>query len=224
MTQLYRAWFRSKKDGRYLQSYKTDTMESFSVQLTDDPDEAVSLVTDITNDVQLETRLFQAVLRHPDRSSIPLFYSITIEAFQIVRHYFEIVTDKVDPDVIEGREVTYAVGDVLVDYDRFGAERQIARDNNRVFNLDEADWAKRQFTVLAAGHYVDSDTGQAYAGMTVAGPDQPTFWALPDELLEWSDLAYQMNNFPCVVEFGRLENGDGVGAMQLSIQLREDAE
>lgn len=222
MTQLYRAWFRAKKNGNYISGYKTDSLESFGLKETDDPEKAVSIITDRTAIIEVEARLFQAFSRHPDPSGLPLNLSTVIDAFQVVRQYCDIVTQAVAVGTEEGRDITYVVGDARVDFDRFGAERQISRDDNRMLDMAEPDWANRRFTVLAAGRYVDAESGAYYPGMTVAGADEAIFWALPDVFLDWAKVVGELDLFPCTVQFNQTKDGQPYAALQPRIAPMED--
>lgn len=222
MTQLYRAWFRAKKNGRYIAGYHIDSLEAFGLEETDDPEQAVSIITDRTARFEVETRLFQAFSRHPALDSAPLNMSTIVDVFQIVRQYCDCEVQPVPAGTEENREVTYVVGDARVDFDRFGAERQIARDDNRFVDLDEPDWANRRFTVLHAQRYVDGDSGAYYPGITVAGPDEAVFWALPDAFLEWAKVAAELNVFPCAVQFAQTKDGKPYAAIQPHFQPVED--
>ncbi|KRM54695.1 hypothetical protein [Lacticaseibacillus sharpeae] len=222
MTKLYRAWFRAKKSGNYIASYHIDSVEQFGLQETADPEQAVSIITDRTAPFEVEARLFQAFSRHPNTNGIPLDLSTIIDAFQIVRRYCDVEVQEVPAGTEEGREITYVVGDARVDFDRFGAERQIARDDNRILDMDEPDWANRRFMVLNAGRFVDGQSGAFYPGITVAGPDEAVFWALPDAFMDWAAVANELDAFPCSVQFAETEDGEPYAAIQPHFKPLED--
>lgn len=222
MAQLYRAWFRAKKDGRYIAGYKADTADDFGVELTDDPEQAVSMITDRTAAFEVEDRLFQALIRHPDPAGEPLNMATALDAFQVVRQFFEVATLPVSAGTEEGREITWVVDSAQVDLDKFGAEHQISRDDNRLVDLDEGDWAQLRFTVLQAQRYVDDLTGAYYPGMTVRHADEAVFWALPDEFMTWAEVVSQLDIFPCTVQFTKTPDGKPYAALQLPLAAEEE--
>lgn len=212
---IRRVWLQQIKDDRYVIDYRYQVGQ-FNVSLTDDPQEALTLITDRSDDEAL-LRLFQALTRHPHAGTDLLPFNDALTALELVRHFFRVVGRPATDEEIAGiPNATYVVDSAHYDLDAYGAEREICLDNNRIVDL-AGDPALRTFHVLQVGRYVDADTGQLYPGMTVSAPFQNIFWALPDVLAEWPDDMNSLAVLPCDVIFDQDENGE------LNIQIGKPA-
>lgn len=203
----HRYWLTLKKNHRYVKNFVWQDLK-FGLSLTDDEDEAVSIVTDHEDLDEIKTRLYQALTRRPAPGSEPLPYTEAMDGFEVVRRHTDLVGREATRVELAYPNTTNAIGEARYDIDEFGADRQIARTNNRWVDPDLSLF-ERSFHVLGTGRFVDADTGKWYPGMTAAGPDGPLFWAFPDDFPEWPEGFLEAGDiYPCEIIFDRDENGN----------------
>lgn len=207
-----RCWLRLKGTQRYIKNFVWRGLK-FGLNLTEDEDEAVSIVSDHDDMGEVKARLIQALMRRPSPDSTPLPYTEALDAYEIVRRQFELAGRKAKREELGWPNTTYAIGTARVDIDEFRAHRQISRDNNRWVDPD-ASLFERSFHVLGIGKFVDADTGKWFPGMTTAGPDSALFWAFPDDFPEWPEELLEAGDiYPCDFIFDR----DDEGKIQLEV-------
>lgn len=196
---LIRVWLQEREGKRYIKDYRYE-YGSFGVNLTADPEAAVTVVTDVDQGPQVMLRLFQALTRHPAQGSHPLSFHDALSAYELIRETYTIAGRNALPEEEALPNSTQVVGESHYDIDAFGAERQIEETANRIVDFN-GDYALRHFHMLDIGLFVDAETGRFYPGITVAGQPDNLFWALPDELAEWAVGVRERNLCPCDVTF-----------------------
>lgn len=210
---LYRAWLQTvgEKNRRYLKNYNYNDFE-FGGALIDDQEAALSIVCE-RDDAQAMQLLFQALLRHPAANADLLPYQEIPAAYDSVRRHFKVIYRPLPDLHTLLPNTTYAVEDVCVDYDRFGASHQISRDNNREIGLEQVD---TMFRVFDADYFIDGDSGTWYPGIVTDSDAGPLFWSVPDELAPVIDNMMDRNTFPYTVQFALTENH------QLATMIKSD--
>ncbi|WP_461215727.1 hypothetical protein [Lacticaseibacillus sp. GG6-2] len=202
---LQRVWLIENNSGKFISGYQYDA-GSFGLVPTEDPDQAISLVTDHTRQEEFQVRLFQALTRHPATDSDIISFMDTVAAFELVRRACTLVSKDVDEDAQSLPNTTQLVGNAHYEIDAFGADQQLDKYDNRCVDLHD-DIAQREFRLLDARLCVDAGTGQWYPGITVAAGPEPFFWVLPDDYLGWVDEMQTRGDFPVDVLFTENEEG-----------------
>lgn len=203
--EVYRVRFRSAFDRQMIKGFKYQNYE-LKLELTSNSDEALTLITNKTDQQEIALDLYQAFTRSPVHDSKPIPYGEAIATYDLIQQNFELWITPCESEIGELINVTYGVDGVMIEIDQFGAERQIGKEDNWFFdvnNLTEDQTA----SVLSMGHYVDDVTGSLYPGMTTMWGDQTRFWRLPDGCFEWVTHLNNDEILPCKLTFARQENG-----------------
>ncbi|KRM87087.1 hypothetical protein [Lacticaseibacillus thailandensis] len=199
--------FRDRQSGQLVAGYTYDRIDSqFALVFANTDRPPVTLVTDLHVPMAQRLQLFQTLLRRPSADSAVVTYTETPIAYEVVIHQCVLVTSEVSDEATSIPNTTVAVGDAHVDIDAFGAECQLAMENNRWVDTN-LEIARRTFQVLDARLVVDSETGGQYPAITTEGGPYPLFWALPQEYIDWVVNPATCSLFPCICVFGHDQQG-----------------